>query len=509
MKYNLILSIVILFNGFTLKSQNNGVYVDRNGNVGIGTQKPKTKFHVLDTTGASNFYINGDPGGYPRIYLGGYHTGIAGVINRITPGSTLYFGESGDAGGYLFRGSGNMSIQGNVGIGIISPQAKLNLPHGGVGTNQILIGAFSDLGGNDFEHSIAIPATASHWPFGIVKGGSKLFTVDNNGNVGVGSSAPLGVLDVVGSGVSASNWVYLRGNTGTGSGNPSSSVASGLMYGWNPSGGLGESQILYSTSAGSGPRLDFGRWNGTNKTIDMTLNGGNVGIGTTSPGALLDIAGGTITVGNNALNVGGTGTSSGQQGTAITVSSNNGDGGAILAISNSLWPAIQANNNSSSPNYATGIMANVNSSNEWGFFTNGGIYSSAGSSVFTSFKGSKGTTILSSPVSTKVEIQFSGQGKLSGGKQEVVFDGYMSELISENPYKILLTPTAECNGLIVLKKTDNGFTVQELGKGTSNATFDWFLIADKAVSAIDQSAHPMPKNEPKIMESVQKIPSKK
>ncbi len=39
------------------------------------------------------------------------------------------------------------------------------------------------------------------------------------------------------------------------------------------------------------PRLDFGRWSGTTKTIDMTLNGGKVGIGTPTPHAPLEVKG--------------------------------------------------------------------------------------------------------------------------------------------------------------------------------------------------------------------------
>ena len=106
------------FNGRTAF---NGITTFMNGRVGIGTLNPARQFHIYDTTGSSNFYVGGDPGGYPRVFLGGSSGSFAGVINRINPGATLYFGEGGDSGGYQFRGSGNIYLQGNVGIGTTDP----------------------------------------------------------------------------------------------------------------------------------------------------------------------------------------------------------------------------------------------------------------------------------------------------------------------------------------------------------------------------------------------------
>jgi hypothetical protein len=127
--------------------------------------------------------------------------------------------------------------------------------------------------------------------------GSVVRLTDPNDRVGIGTTTPLGSLDVLGRTFltlenTANNWVYLRGNVhGT---LPSASALQGLIYGWNSSGGLGESQILYVTALGAAPRLDFGRWSGAVRTIDMTLIDGSIGIGTASPVRRLDVHGGVI-----------------------------------------------------------------------------------------------------------------------------------------------------------------------------------------------------------------------
>jgi len=122
-------------------------------------------------------------------------------------------------------------------------------------------------------------------------------------NVGIGTATPHGALEIGPDVTNANAWVYLQGNA-NGVANPSTEVRQGLMLTWNPSGGQGESQLLYGTRLGSTPRLDFGRWDGATKTIDMTLNGGNVGIGTTTPQNQLAVAS-QASFGGNGKNAGG------------------------------------------------------------------------------------------------------------------------------------------------------------------------------------------------------------
>jgi hypothetical protein len=125
-----------------------------------------------------------------------------------------------------------------------------------------------------------------------------------SGNVGIGTTTPKGSLDVLAA-TSGANYVYFFNNVG--STNPTSTA--GMFLGWNKSSGSGESILGYSTQTGSDPRLDFASWNGTTYSTGMTLKSGNVGIGTTSPGARLDVSGGaTQTSGDLVVDTTGTGT---------------------------------------------------------------------------------------------------------------------------------------------------------------------------------------------------------
>ncbi len=110
-------------------------------------------------------------------------------------------------------------------------------------------------------------------------------TVYTNNNIGVGTSSPLGILDV-----NMSNWIIFRNNVGL-MPKPNASANYGLAMAWNPSSGDGESVISYGKGLGGKPRLSFSSFNGTTLTEEMTLKNGRLGMGTNDPIMMLDVRG--------------------------------------------------------------------------------------------------------------------------------------------------------------------------------------------------------------------------
>jgi hypothetical protein len=242
---------------------------------------------------------------------------------------------------------------GNAGIGTTSPQNPLTIARSGSApwtgrpayellqlvdrtnnTPQILLGsAFNGM----FLRYTGTDGTATNQRLGIFTGGLvEAFMVNNNGNVGVGTTSPLYSLDVNGgvngfrakaastsssdtiatfenaSGIQAI--VRANGNVGIGTTAPSSLLhlrsAShtylqvGAPLGFQSSISFnddtnGQDIVLYRPENSR----DFSVWTATSSRVLTVTQSGNVGVGTTSPASKLDVTGnlnasGTITGGN-------------------------------------------------------------------------------------------------------------------------------------------------------------------------------------------------------------------
>jgi hypothetical protein len=112
--------------------------------------------------------------------------------------------------------------------------------------------------------------------------------IDSSGNVGIGTSSPAAAhsLEVSGN----QKYLAVTANAGAG-GSTNPSVSAGLFFSWNRSNGVGESNIVYGTGAGSSPALQFASWDGTTYSERMRIDSsGNVGIGTSAPTDTLHIS---------------------------------------------------------------------------------------------------------------------------------------------------------------------------------------------------------------------------
>jgi hypothetical protein len=67
-----------------------------------------------------------------------------------------------------------------------------------------------------------------------------------------------------------------------------------------------------------------------------------------------------------------------------------------------------------------------------------------------------------------------GTATLKKGVAEIKFERYFEVLATPQTMTVVLTPlSASSKGLAVVKKTAQGFVVQELGKGKGSYSFDW------------------------------------
>jgi hypothetical protein len=292
--------------------------VDSSGNVGIGTTTPAKNFVVggarpflVDTSGVAEVSLRGDSGGWAFRYgargsanadLGGF--GMLGSANTLT---SYYIGAS--------QTNPLMTLiqsTGNVGIGTTSPSTKLDVA-GGVWTSVAgsARNAAYDLSGGRIAAGLSI---YSYGPIctgnnsgicngtnGVVIGSANTgATVNipntgasffNGGNVGIGTSTPLGLLSVGTGGIADANvpvqigatsgaLTYFGANKG---------ATYGALFGYrnNNSGYTGgEARIIGSESF----RIL------TNDTERLRVTGaGNVGIGTTSTSYRLNVASSSAT----------------------------------------------------------------------------------------------------------------------------------------------------------------------------------------------------------------------
>lgn len=84
-------------------------------------------------------------------------------------------------------------------------------------------------------------------------------------------------------------------------------------------------------------------------------------------------------------------------------------------------------------------------------------------------------------VSDKVELTLSGSDRLENGTRMVdlslIDPEFIKNISAETPLKVIVTLTEPANGVYVAEKTAYSFRVAELNAGTTDAAFDWIVIA--------------------------------
>ena len=90
--------------------------------------------------------------------------------------------------------------------------------------------------------------------------------------------------------------------------------------------------------------------------------------------------------------------------------------------------------------------------------------------------------VMASPEAPEALFQDFGTGQLVNGKVHITLDPILSKNIAvdeKHPIKIFIQLNDECNGVYVTNKSGRGFDVVELKNGNSNANFSWMITATR------------------------------
>ena len=258
------------------------VFVDNDGNVGIGTSSPASPFHVKRPSQANQVVARIERG-ETSLALGSENNTHGAIVSD----GGLIFRTNWDGGTETDTATLGMAIDeiGNVGIGTTGPDSKLHvLGTLELGQDGIVGGNLRSDGNLIYDAAYSSPGSGDH----IFQIGSVTkMVLDNNGNVGIGTKAPSAKLQVGNydgsySLVTSSSTVAHKGGLLLSNSAANGGTAWKFSSSFTAPQATNQEQLRLSLVSESDLETEL--------TSVMTIKGdGNVGIGTTSPGAKLTI----------------------------------------------------------------------------------------------------------------------------------------------------------------------------------------------------------------------------
>lgn len=276
-------------------SDNRAFTVQDNGyvGVGIGTGSPATALEIGDGIGDEVITVNaGATSGSDEGYFAFEQNGSVGMSVGYLAGNSITSRELRITNGLGLTGAPLVTFEqgGNVGIGTTVPGAKLHI--GAFNDNHLLLTSSN----NNYGWRIDTKDNGSgDVPYRIYRRtagvDTQVLTIRNeNGNVGIGATAPLTKLDVNGTITSRSSISFLRDidtdEMRISGGNGFSFVSNGIkgagiiLHGANDAANAGDMELHYMD--GSEFHIKKTSASGTTSTKIMVDANGDVGIGTPS-----------------------------------------------------------------------------------------------------------------------------------------------------------------------------------------------------------------------------------
>ena len=263
------------------------------GNVGIGTTSPGQKLDI-----AGNIQLSGVE---PFIDLySSYWSGYSYIQNGVTTGGSssgnyLWFGNPASKGFTFAQGATNpltIDTSGNVGIGTVSPQGKLEIKQSSSAEIPFIINSYGtaypsytqyregDSAGWEVGMGTVTDNYKYMFSYGTIGTTNAKLTIQTDGNVGIGTTAPDNKLDI------SAGYLGLDYSYGIQIDNSTGSPKTALYHGSTGTTLRAVQSTGISFENSTGTRL-------------MVMNdSGYVGIGTTTPTQTLDVNGSIITNSN-------------------------------------------------------------------------------------------------------------------------------------------------------------------------------------------------------------------
>jgi hypothetical protein len=258
----------------------NALYVSASGDVGIGKIAPNAR---LDVSGS--VLISGS------LTTTGNITATTLVVQTVTSSVSFITGSTrfGSLASNTHQFTGSILLTGSMGINVLNPSVygNIGLAVSGSATNSIARVAMVVLGpnnglniGDDLTDVVMGPLNSGTKTHILSRAGgvyTRALTVDSAGFVGIGTTSPGQLFEVVGGEIKAG-----RVDTTNEGGQVSFGRSTDNATAW------------YIDAFGNvaSPQLRF--VNVTNSVVAMTITGSNVGIGTSNPSAILDVRGASI-----------------------------------------------------------------------------------------------------------------------------------------------------------------------------------------------------------------------